>query len=217
MVCGWSGTNQWKLPVWPKAGIVLGMGSTNKRGSYIVTSSLIGWAYAQNDPWKGLFGKSLSDVWIITDCVVCCSFYQQIEGETKWPTFCSQHFSSKITFWQKIFIVTQILLKYVASGLMYIMRVLVQIMVWHRIGDKPPISVAHTLSTNLWSIIRLLHRCAYCTCTWYLLPSIHWYMLDMWLKTNLPITLECVTSYSMKCQGSPIFNSRHIPRRQNGK
>ena len=32
-------------------GIILGMGSTNERRRYIVTSSLIGWAHIQNDPW----------------------------------------------------------------------------------------------------------------------------------------------------------------------
>ena len=31
-------------------GIILGMGSANERRHYIVTSSLIGWAYNQNDP-----------------------------------------------------------------------------------------------------------------------------------------------------------------------
>ena len=32
-------------------GIILGMGSANERQHYIVTSSLIYWAHAQNDPW----------------------------------------------------------------------------------------------------------------------------------------------------------------------
>ena len=35
-----------------KTGIKLGMGSTNERRRYIVTSSLIGWAHAQNDSWE---------------------------------------------------------------------------------------------------------------------------------------------------------------------
>ena len=32
-------------------GIILGMGSANGRLRYIVTSSFIGWAHIQNDPW----------------------------------------------------------------------------------------------------------------------------------------------------------------------
>ena len=32
-------------------GIILAMGSANERRRYIVTSSLIGWAHTQNDPW----------------------------------------------------------------------------------------------------------------------------------------------------------------------
>ena len=31
--------------------IILGMGSANERRRYIVTSSLVGWTHAQNDPW----------------------------------------------------------------------------------------------------------------------------------------------------------------------
>ena len=33
------------------SGVILGMGSANERRRYIVTSSLIGWADTQNDPW----------------------------------------------------------------------------------------------------------------------------------------------------------------------
>ena len=33
-----------------KAGIILGLGSANERRRYIVTTALIGWAQAQNDP-----------------------------------------------------------------------------------------------------------------------------------------------------------------------
>ena len=32
-------------------GIILGMGSANERRRYNVISSLIGWAYTQNDSW----------------------------------------------------------------------------------------------------------------------------------------------------------------------
>ena len=32
-------------------GIILGMGSANETWRYNVTSSLIGWAHTQNDPW----------------------------------------------------------------------------------------------------------------------------------------------------------------------
>ena len=35
-----------------KSKINLGMGSANERRRYNVTSSLIGWAHTQNDPWK---------------------------------------------------------------------------------------------------------------------------------------------------------------------
>ena len=31
--------------------IILGMGSANERRRYTVTSSLIGWAHTENDPW----------------------------------------------------------------------------------------------------------------------------------------------------------------------
>ena len=35
-------------------GIILGMGLGNERPSYIVSSSLIGWAHIQNDPCNGI-------------------------------------------------------------------------------------------------------------------------------------------------------------------
>ena len=44
-----------KLPLTPSfrgySRIILCMRSANERWRYIVTSSLIGWAHAQNDPW----------------------------------------------------------------------------------------------------------------------------------------------------------------------
>ena len=58
---------------WP-AGIILSMGSANESRRYIVTSSLIGWAYTQNDPWASQSRKdkqrsgvcaSLTMVWTI--------------------------------------------------------------------------------------------------------------------------------------------------------
>ena len=39
------------IQVDPWSGIILGMGSANERWHYIVTSSLIGWAHTQNDPF----------------------------------------------------------------------------------------------------------------------------------------------------------------------
>ena len=33
----------------------MGMGSANKRRRYNVTSSLIGWAHTQNDPWNYIY------------------------------------------------------------------------------------------------------------------------------------------------------------------
>ena len=33
-------------------GIILGMGAANERQRYIAMSSLIGWTYTKNDPWK---------------------------------------------------------------------------------------------------------------------------------------------------------------------
>ena len=42
--------------------IILGMYLTNERGRYIVTSSLLGWAHGQNDPFsKGWFTNILQD------------------------------------------------------------------------------------------------------------------------------------------------------------
>ena len=35
-----------------KFGIIVGMASANKRGRYIVTPSLIGWALSHSDSWK---------------------------------------------------------------------------------------------------------------------------------------------------------------------
>ena len=40
------------IPSW-RPGIILCMRPANERRCYIVTSSLIGWAHSQNDPWKG--------------------------------------------------------------------------------------------------------------------------------------------------------------------
>ena len=37
------------------AGIILGVGLANERRRYIVTSSLIGWAHTENDPWLVIF------------------------------------------------------------------------------------------------------------------------------------------------------------------
>ena len=42
-------------PSWNKPRIILGLGSANGRWCHIVTSSLIGWAHAQNDPCKHVF------------------------------------------------------------------------------------------------------------------------------------------------------------------
>ena len=52
---------------WP-AGIILSMGSANESRRYIVTSSLIGWAHTQNDPWakqRSSVCASLTMVWTI--------------------------------------------------------------------------------------------------------------------------------------------------------
>ena len=38
------------LLMYDSAGIMLGMGSTNERGLYYVTPSLIGWTHTQIDP-----------------------------------------------------------------------------------------------------------------------------------------------------------------------
>ena len=47
-------TIQKNMPVFylvrPKTGIILGIGSTSRTQRYIVTASLIGWAYTRNDP-----------------------------------------------------------------------------------------------------------------------------------------------------------------------
>ena len=66
-----------------ETGLILGMGSANERRRYIVTSSLIGWAHAQNDPKESLsvhvYIKELIQHYFTTDIKSLTLFY--------WPWF----------------------------------------------------------------------------------------------------------------------------------
>ena len=53
---------------WPiyLSGIILCMRPANERWCYIVTSSLIGWAHTQNEPWS--FIASIPYPWVFCSC-----------------------------------------------------------------------------------------------------------------------------------------------------
>ena len=67
---------------WTQAGILLWMSSANGRGRYVVTSSLIGWAHAPNDPCTRvhLVGRKRVNLRFLLDCSnhftlqSCCNF-----------------------------------------------------------------------------------------------------------------------------------------------
>ena len=69
--------------------------------------------------------------WQITD-----ADFKHIEAETIWPPFYRWHFQIHFCEW-KIWILIEISLKFVPKGTIDNMQALVQVMAWHRTGDKP--------------------------------------------------------------------------------
>ena len=48
----WPGANELTLNGTSLSGLILGLRPTNERRRYFVTTSLIGWAQDENQPWK---------------------------------------------------------------------------------------------------------------------------------------------------------------------
>ena len=55
-----------------EAGIILWMRTANERRRYSVTSSLIGWAHSQNDPWGSRFPGDIISWWGVKCTMVKC-------------------------------------------------------------------------------------------------------------------------------------------------
>ena len=81
------------------AGIILGMGSANERRRYIVTSSLIGWAHAKNDPYTGQTATCTARLFMQTTsanigiCASACLIYPKfvVKIPTIFPVVTSSH------------------------------------------------------------------------------------------------------------------------------
>ena len=105
-----------------QAGIILCMRPANERRRYSVTSSLIGWAHAQNAPWTGgwvgLWGflwwapsakrkdhhgvsSGWSSVWHRSNTGLSSTQYEQIPIILGvWPFWLTPFFFQSITFWR---------------------------------------------------------------------------------------------------------------------
>ena len=97
------------------------MGTANERWHYIemtsnVTSSPIGWAHTQNEPWS--------------------SQYNTMGPTQKWLPFCRQYFQRNFRK-RTVLYFDSTSLKFVPISSFDNKRALVQVIAWHWTGDKP--------------------------------------------------------------------------------
>ena len=78
-------------------------------------------------------GSGRTVIWV---CKTSMHAYQRIEAEIKWPPFSRRHFQMHFLEW-KVWISIKISVKFVPEVRINNIPALVQIMAWHRTGDKP--------------------------------------------------------------------------------